>query len=87
MSVGIVFIVDDQIKDTLDASANKYNHQNDIPNSSPGTIIIVFTTKEKNSTVFSLLQYSFSFIVPNDCNKIFTKIQPPRYKYPLCASS
>lgn len=55
--VGSVFIVDDQIKDTLDTRAKTYSHQNCLPKSSPGKIIAIFVIKAKNSTVLGLFQY------------------------------
>jgi hypothetical protein len=54
--VGNVFTVDDQINAELEIKANRYNHQNCFPKSSPGKIIAIFVMNAKNSTVLGLFQ-------------------------------
>jgi hypothetical protein len=55
--VGSVLIVDVRIKATLDAKANINNHQNCLPNRSPGNIIASLVENAQNSIMFTLFQY------------------------------
>jgi hypothetical protein len=54
--VGNVFTVEDQIKARLEIKAKMYNHQNCLPNNSPGKIIAILVMNAKNSTVLGLFQ-------------------------------
>ena len=50
-SVGNSFFSLAQISVRLVASVKKNNHQTEIPNISPGTIIVALAAQDKNSTV------------------------------------
>ena len=68
INVGKVFLVDDQIKDKLENKDKTYRNQICKLNKSPGTIIIAFIKKEKNSIVLGLFQYSLFFINFSESN-------------------
>jgi hypothetical protein len=56
ISVGIVFTVEDHIREMLDRRAKIYSHHHWVSKSSPGIMIAAFITNAKNSTVFALFQ-------------------------------
>ena len=65
--VGIVLMVDVNIKAKLDASANIYNHHHCTPKRSPGNMIAIFVMKAQASMILVFVQYS---LVPH-----FLKLQ------------
>ena len=57
MIVGRVFLVDVQIRATLETIAKIYNHQNCLPKRSPGKMIAILVANPQASTVLTLVQY------------------------------